>query len=68
MSLIRSCFARRCSMTTKTAPEATTRITVKVPRDLHRAVRVLGIETGKNLTDLVVLALRRMLAEGRKNT
>jgi hypothetical protein len=41
----------------------TTRITVKVPDDLHKAVRIHGIMTDQRLDEMVIAALRRMLAE-----
>jgi predicted HicB family RNase H-like nuclease len=54
-------------MSTKSTASNATRITVKVPDDLHKAVRVLGIERGISLTDLVIEALRQMLAQERKS-
>lgn len=54
-------------MSTTSRASETTRITVKVPTELHKAIRVLGIEKGTSLTDLVIEALQRLVAEERKN-
>jgi hypothetical protein len=44
------------------------RINITVPKDVHTAVRVYGIERGMTMADIVVEALRRMLADEQRKT
>lgn len=58
-------MGQAASVPAGTSQHSQSRLTVRLPPDLHREVKVAAAVAGETVAELVVRAIRRELGEGR---